>query len=130
LTLVAQRAAVYGFKRAVLTDLFPDKNQIEKLRDYCQKNLEENPLSHFYEPDLSFRSHLADVLDQVNDDHMPIIVTRRNGKSALLMSMEDFKAYEETAYLMASPENARRLTAFILEVKSGKIKSQTLLDKE
>ena len=69
----------------------------------------------------SFRSHLANVLDQVNDDHMPIIVTRRNGKSAVLMSMEDFKAYEETAYLMASPENARRLTASILEAESGKI---------
>ena len=55
------------------------------------------------------RSKLAQVLDQVNDNHKPVIITRKNGKSAVLVSLEDFHSYKETAYLMASPKNAERL---------------------
>ena len=65
----------------------------------------------------AFRSHLAGILDKVNDDHRPILITRQNGKPAVVMSLEDFQAYEETAYLMASPENMRRLNEAISEVR-------------
>ena len=67
----------------------------------------------------AFRNSLAKTLDQVNEDHMPIIITRQNGEPAVVMSLEDFKAYEETAYLMASPENAKRLSLAIKELESG-----------
>ncbi|OGT44689.1 MAG: prevent-host-death protein [Gammaproteobacteria bacterium RIFCSPHIGHO2_12_FULL_38_11] len=72
----------------------------------------------------NFRSHLADALDRVVDDHQPILVTRQSGKPAVVMSLEDFKSYEETAYLMASANNATRLNQAIqqLEKKKGKIK--------
>ena len=68
----------------------------------------------------SFRKDLAAMLDKVNDDHMPILITRQNGKSAVLISLEDFKSYEETAYLMASPKNAVRLNEAITELEKGK----------
>lgn len=69
-----------------------------------------------------FRSHLASALDKVNDNHVPILVTRQSGKIAVVMSLEDFKSYEETAYLMSSIKNAQRLTKSIeqLEKKMGK----------
>ncbi len=51
----------------------------------------------------TFRTCLASMLDKVNDDHKPILITRQNGKPAVVMSLEDFHAYEETAYLMAAP---------------------------
>ena len=57
----------------------------------------------------AFRSHLADTLDKVNEDQEPVLVTRQNGKQAVVMSLEMFNSYEETAYLMASPANAVRL---------------------
>ena len=76
-----------------------------------------------------FRSHLAGTLDKVNDDHVPMLITRRNGKPAVVISLEDFKSYEETAYLMASPENARRLNEAIAEVESGKIISKDLIEE-
>ncbi len=68
----------------------------------------------------AFRSKLAGTLDKVNDDHKPILITRQNGKPAVVISLEDFQAYEETAYLMASPENAKRLNASIAELEAGK----------
>ena len=46
------------------------------------------------------------MLDQVNNDHRPILIARQKGKPAVVMSLEDFKSYEETAYLMANPYNA------------------------
>ncbi|MGM0914198.1 MAG: type II toxin-antitoxin system Phd/YefM family antitoxin [Pseudomonadota bacterium] len=74
-----------------------------------------------------FRNQLAKVLDRVNDDHVPVLITRQNGKPAIVMSVEDFKSYEETAYLMASPRNAQRLNEAIAEVERGEAENHQLL---
>ena len=68
----------------------------------------------------SFRNHLAKMLDKVNEDHAPVLVTRQNGKPAVLVSLEDFQSYEETAYLMASPANAERLNEAIAQIEADK----------
>lgn len=77
----------------------------------------------------SLRNNLASVLDKVNDDHKPVVITRQNGKAAVIISLEDFKSYEETFYLMASPNNAKRLQSAILEVESGKSIKRDLIEK-
>jgi antitoxin YefM len=77
----------------------------------------------------SLRNNLASVLDKVSDDHAPVIITRQNGKAAVIISLEDFKSYEETFYLMASPKNAQRLQAAILEVEAGKATKHDLIEK-
>lgn len=77
----------------------------------------------------AFRSHLASTLDKVNNDHVPILITRQNGKPAVVMSLEDFNSYEETAYLMASPKNAERLNQAIAEVDVGKAIQHGLLEE-
>ncbi len=77
----------------------------------------------------AFRTHLASILDKVNDDHKPILITRQNGKPAVVMSLEDFQAYEETAYLMASPKNAERLNQAIAEVEGGRTVHHELIEE-
>ncbi|CAM3349074.1 Antitoxin yefM [Xenorhabdus nematophila ATCC 19061] len=77
----------------------------------------------------AFRTHLAKTLDKVNDDHQPVMITRQNGKPAVVLSLEDFRAYEETAYLMASPKNATRLNQAIAEVENGKTLEKDLLEE-
>ncbi|MGM8848932.1 type II toxin-antitoxin system Phd/YefM family antitoxin [Salinicola halophyticus] len=77
----------------------------------------------------AFRSQLAKTLDKVNDDHTPVLVTRQNGKPAIVMSVEDFKSYEETAYLMASPRNAERLSQAIAEIESAGAKEHGLIEE-
>jgi len=77
----------------------------------------------------AFRSQLAGTLDKVNDDHKPILITRQNGKPAVVMSLEDFQAYEETAYLMASPKNAERLNKAIAEIESGRVVNKGLIEE-
>jgi antitoxin YefM len=58
-------------------------------------------------------------MDKVCDDHAPIIITRKNSRSVVMMSLEDYEALEETAYLLRSPKNARRLLESVAELKRG-----------
>jgi antitoxin YefM len=78
----------------------------------------------------SVRNNLAKTIDKVNEDHAPIIITRQNGSSAVLMSLEDFNAYEETAYLMRSPVNAARLSKAVVDVTKGKIKARKPIERD
>ncbi len=70
---------------------------------------------------------MSRVLDKVNDDHEPIVITRQNAKPAVIISLEDFNSYEETYYLMSSPKNANRLNRSIQEIESGKVKKHELV---
>lgn len=77
----------------------------------------------------TFRKDLSQVLDKVNDDHTPLLVTRRNEKPVVIMSAEDFRAYEEKAYLMASPRNAKRLDDAIVEIEAGRARERNLIEE-
>lgn len=77
----------------------------------------------------TFRSQLASTLDKVNEDHVQILITRQNAKPAVVMSLEDFKSYEETAYLMASPKNAARLSQAIAEIEENQTTQHKLIEE-
>lgn len=64
------------------------------------------------------RANLADTMDRVCEDHAPIIITRSKAKSVVMMSLDDYNALEETAYLLRSPKNARRLLESIAELET------------
>ena len=55
------------------------------------------------------RANLAETMDQVFDDHAPVVITRKSGKNVVMLSVEDFDSWQETAYLLRSPANAKRL---------------------
>ncbi|MEQ1546149.1 type II toxin-antitoxin system prevent-host-death family antitoxin [Methyloglobulus sp.] len=76
------------------------------------------------------RNNLAKTIDRVNEDHLPILITRQNGKPAVLMSLEDFNAYDETAYLMASPANKKDLEEAITEIKAGNVVYHELIEDD
>jgi len=65
------------------------------------------------------RSNLASEMDRVCADHTPIIVTRKASSSVVMISLEDYEALEETAYLLRSPKNARRLLEAVGELEAG-----------
>ncbi len=65
------------------------------------------------------RANLAKTIDAVCDNHEPIIITKKNDRSVVMLSLEDYQALEETAYLLRSPANARRLLDAIDELESG-----------
>ena len=66
-------------------------------------------------------------MEQVCDDHAPLIITRKNRRSVVMISLEDYQALEETAYLLRSPKNARRLLEAVAELESGIATTSTAL---
>ncbi len=65
------------------------------------------------------RSNLAKTMDQVCDDRSPIIITRSQSQSVVMISLEDYQALQETAYLLRAPKNARRLLESIAQLEQG-----------
>jgi antitoxin YefM len=76
------------------------------------------------------RNDLAKTMDKVCNDHSPIIITRKNARSVVMMSLEDFNAIEETAYLLRSPKNAERLRQSIKQAEEGKIVAHDLIEEK
>ena len=59
-------------------------------------------------------------MDRVIEDHAPVIVTRKGESSVVIVSLDDFRSLEETAYLLRSPTNARRLLMAVAELEAGR----------
>lgn len=66
------------------------------------------------------RNNLASMIKKVNEDHAPLLITRERGEDAVLMSLEDYNAYQETAYLMSSAKNAQALSEAIDDLNKMK----------
>jgi len=66
------------------------------------------------------RANLAKTMERVCNDHSPVIITRKSETPVVMVSLEDYQAMEETAYLLRSPANARHLLESIAELEAGK----------
>ena len=80
----------------------------------------------------SLRQRLASVLKQVANDREVVIVRRRDAKDVALVPAEELAGLMETAHLLRSPENARRLLAALRRAKgrAGKPESVEKLRRE
>jgi len=76
----------------------------------------------------SARSKLAQTMEKVCDDHAPVIITRKAARPVIMMSLDDYEALEETAYLLRSPKNARQLLESIAQLEAGKGMERELAD--
>ena len=74
----------------------------------------------------SLRERLASVLRQVADDNEVVIVRRRSAKDVALVPAEELASLMETAYLLRSPANAKRLLASLRRAKRGKGKPDSV----
>lgn len=66
------------------------------------------------------RARLAETMDRVCDNHEAIVITLDTGQAVVMLSLEDYNALEETAYLLRSPRNARRLLEGIASLEEGR----------
>ncbi|MBN1931656.1 MAG: type II toxin-antitoxin system prevent-host-death family antitoxin [Desulfobacterales bacterium] len=74
------------------------------------------------------RQNLAKTMEKVCSDRAPVIVTRKSFQSVVIMSLEDFEALEETAYLLRSPKNTRRLIESIAQLENAKGTEKELIE--
>jgi antitoxin YefM len=59
-------------------------------------------------------------MNRVCEDHEALIITRNGEQSVVMLSLEDYNALEETAYLLRNPTNAKRLLSAIGQLNTGK----------
>ncbi|UAL31983.1 type II toxin-antitoxin system prevent-host-death family antitoxin [Nocardioides rotundus] len=76
------------------------------------------------------RARYAQVLDDVVNDREEVVITRAGHPSVVIVSLEDFESLRETAYLMRSPANARRLLDAMERLEANAGESHDLLDAD
>ena len=74
------------------------------------------------------RENLAATMDQVCDDSAPVIITRKRDQAVAMISLADYEALDETAYLLRSKKNAKRLKSGIDSLESRKGQEKNLID--
>ncbi|HET8560238.1 MAG TPA: type II toxin-antitoxin system prevent-host-death family antitoxin [Marmoricola sp.] len=76
------------------------------------------------------RARYAEVLDSVVDDREEVVITRAGHEPVVLVSLAEFESLRETAYLMRSPVNARRLLDAMERLEAGRGEQHDLVDED
>lgn len=76
------------------------------------------------------RARYAEVLDSVVDDREEVVITRAGHEPVVLVSLAEFESLRESAYLMRSPVNARRLLDAMERLEAGRGEQHDLVDAD
>jgi antitoxin YefM len=76
------------------------------------------------------RARYAEVLDAVTNDHEEVVITRAGHEPVVIVSLEDYESLRESAYLMRSPTNARRLLDAMERLESGRGEAHDLIETD
>ena len=74
------------------------------------------------------RQDLANTMEAVCDDHAPVLITRQRARPVVMISLEDYNSMEETAYLMRSPANHKRILEALADIEKGNVQQHDLID--
>ncbi len=73
------------------------------------------------------RSRLFPLIEEVNNDQVAVEIVSRKG-TAFLVSADEYRSLRETAYLLRSPVNARRLQESIAQFEAGAVEEHPVAD--
>ena len=75
-----------------------------------------------------FRKYIKQYIDDVNDDQEPLVLTRSDGVSVVVLPLDTYNSYAETDYLMSSPANAAWLRDSIKQARNGSVEKHDLIE--
>ena len=75
------------------------------------------------------RQNLARYMDEVCDSHAPLVVTRQNARSVVMISEEEYESMQETLHLLRNPANAAHLLESIAQADAGQGVPRGLADE-
>ncbi len=76
-----------------------------------------------------FRTELKKFLDDVENNHETLIIKRKSGKGAVMISLEEYNSIMETVHLLRSKANADRLYESIQQMKKGETVEHDLIEE-
>jgi antitoxin YefM len=74
------------------------------------------------------KRNLDGLIARVFSNAEPTLITTDTGRQIVLLSLDEFNAWQETAYLLSDPANAAHLRQSIAEAQSGRIARHELLE--
>ena len=75
-----------------------------------------------------FRKDIKRYVDEIDQDQEPLIVTRSDNVSVVVIPLNTFNSYSETEYLLRSPANARRLLKSMENARAGNVQPHELVE--
>lgn len=75
-----------------------------------------------------FRKEIKRYIDDVDQDQEPLIVTRSDNVSVVVLPLATYNSYAETDYLLRSPANAKRLLRSMKQARAGKVEKHKLIE--
>ena len=101
----------------------PEKIVLDTIFEYVQDTVHMTAITY-----TTARENLASTMDRVCADHAPVIITRNRDQAVVMLSLDDYESLQETAYLLRSPANTKRLLASIESLNSGKTLRKNIKD--
>ncbi|MGA8968842.1 MAG: type II toxin-antitoxin system prevent-host-death family antitoxin [Pseudolabrys sp.] len=74
------------------------------------------------------RSNLSNLMDTVCDSRAPLLVTRQNARSVVMVSEDEYEGLMETVHLLSSPANITRLLESIEQANNGELSELELIE--
>ena len=75
-----------------------------------------------------FRNDIKRYVDEIDQDQEPLVVTRGDNVSVVVIPLNTFNSYSETEYLLRSPDNARRLRKSLEDARTGNVEAHELIE--
>ena len=72
------------------------------------------------------RQNLSSVLDQVSDNLDVVVVRRKGDRDVALLPASELASITETAHLLSSPKNAKRIFSALRRAERGEGKPMTV----
>ena len=76
----------------------------------------------------NFRKDAKKYFDQVIEDQDVLVITRSDGQTTVMMTLEQYNSTVETEYLLRSPANAEHLRQSIADAHAGKTSPHDLIE--
>jgi antitoxin YefM len=67
------------------------------------------------------RENLASTINRVCEDNAPVLITRNRNQAVVMLSLAEYESLQETAHLLRSPANAKRLLKSIESLERGRV---------
>lgn len=71
---------------------------------------------------------LDSLIEQVIADAEPMVITAENGQQIVLISLDEYNAWQETIYLLSNPANVAHLRQSIAQAQRGQVQVRELID--
>jgi len=75
------------------------------------------------------RNNLRQLIDDVVDSSTETVITSKEGRDVVVMSLADYNGWTTTNHLLSAPENASRLLKAIEDVKAGRVIKRDIVDE-